>query len=220
MKTCTPFCLIVVLGACCSASGQTPATVPHPHSLSVNVEPTSTGGTTQTGESTHDARLATLNHPGSPRTQLRSQQTQTTKDSEALQVSVRNFGPLPDTAQVQWYFVSAPKKPNTRKPFTAQESIFDQGARNVELAARATETIPVESKAIISKIKRHDQQRFGKRGTLHRGTNGGEKDAGSVLSGWMVRVVADGQVIDSRASKEELEAVAKDDAKFNVLKQQ
>ena len=31
--------------------------------------------------------------------------------------------------------------------------------------------------------------------------NGGEKEAGDVLSGWIVRVVADGRVIDAKGSK-------------------
>ena len=44
--------------------------------------------------------------------------------------------------------------------------------------------------------------------------NGGEEKTGDVLSGWIVRVVADGRVIEAKGSKQEMEDLAKDNVRL------
>jgi hypothetical protein len=195
------------------AFGQAPQ---QPHSLSVKVEPAGAGGSTTMDEGSRDKPVD--NHLGMI-AGIRDTQTQSKNENESLAVTVRNFGPLPDTAEVEWYFVASPAKPDSSKPAGNQESIFDQGSKSVNLAPGGSETIPVQSKDITGNLTRHTKAHMGNRGKIHNNRQAAsEQETGSIMSGWMVRVVAGGRVIDSKASDATLEDVAKDDSKLNMLK--
>ena len=215
MKIWLTLCLAAVFGGLLTASAQTPAAAPRSHSLSVQVEPVRSGSTTQMDQDTHKNTFG--GHQGSTQ-KLSTTQTQTTEESTAIQIIVRNFGQLSDTAQVEWYFVAGPVKPDTTKPLGDQQSIFDSGTRSVTLAPGGTQAIPVASKGISSQIERRNLVRVSKSGRVKPGKHGTEEVSGSKMEGWIVRVVADGKVVDARASKDTLAEVAKDDAKLNALK--
>jgi hypothetical protein len=210
-------CLFVITGGLSPLYGQNPV-APAAHSLSVKVDQLNSGGSAETHEGTHVSPI--VNHPGEV-TSIKNNQTQTNRQSEGIQITVRNFGSLPDSARVEWYFVDSPERPNSKKPAAEQQSIFDQGSQTVSLAPGGVQTIPVQSRDVTSTVKRHTQEHEGARGRVHQERRAtGKKETGSVMSGWMVRVVADGRVIDSSASNDEFGEIAKDDAKFNVLKNQ
>ena len=210
MKPLPLFAAVLLLAGSPSAFGQMP-TAAHPHSLSLNVEATSTGSTAHDHDNTSDKRA--FEHPGVGHEEYRTHQTETNKQSESVQVSVRNFGQLPDTVQVEWYFVAAPAAHNTLD----KQFIYDQGTKSVTIAPGATETFPVDSKEIASQIKRHNQVHLDKKGNFHSEHSGKEKEVGAVLDGWMVRVVADGRALDAKASKDQLMDIVKDDAKLQAM---
>ena len=200
----------LLLGGGTRAMAQTPA-APHAHSVSLNVEPVSTGGTSHDHENTNDKRA--FEHPGSGHEEYRTYQTEVTKTSESFHVSVRNFGQVADTVQVEWYFVAAPVSSNGG----SQPFVFDQGAKSVTIAPGATETFPVDSKEITSQLKRHNQVHKGKHGDFTSENSGKEKETGAVLDGWMMRVTADGRTLDTRASKDQWSDTVKDDAKLQAM---
>ena len=187
-----------------------------PHSLSVDVEPVSSDRSIGTNGSTHSGLL--VGPGGHSEEVIHGNQTQITKEDKAIEITVRNFGPLPDTAQVQWYFVAVPAKVDPAKPRSEQETIFDDGQQSVSLDPGAKQTFKAQSKDVVSKLKKGSSAFMSKRGRLDP-SGSGKKTTGKVFEGWMVRVVADGRVIDSRGSNDALSDVAKDDVKFDVLKE-
>ena len=94
-------CLSAVLAGLASVSGQVPAG-PHPHSLSLHVEPVSSGGTSDINDSAHTkAASYDINDPAKKVHETKSKSSEVNERSESLQVEVRNLGPLPDAAQVE-----------------------------------------------------------------------------------------------------------------------
>lgn len=201
---------LCLLGGSLGAFGQMPA-APRPHSLSLSVEPVSTGGNSHDHDATSDKRA--FEHPGAGHAEIRTRQVETNEESESIQVSVRNFGQTPDAVQVEWYFVAAPANHNT----VDKQFIYDQGSKSVTIASGATEAFPVDSKEITAQIKRHNQVHMGKSGKFHSENSGKEKETGSTLDGWMVRVVADGRTVEARASKDQLADIVRDDAKLQSM---
>ncbi len=210
MKTFLFPCLAMVFGAVLPASGQMPISPSHPHSLSLQVEPLSTGSTVDESVATKD-RSVSGDHANKKEAQMRTTRSQSTSSSAAIEISVRNFGALPDTAQVEWYFVAEPAHLDSGKPAADQRYVFDKGSQNANLAAGGTSRIPVTSKEVTSETARKAGFHTGKYHGMH---NGGEEKTGDVLSGWIVRVVADGKVIESKGSKQEMEDLARDNARL------
>ena len=121
-----------------------------PHSLSVEVEPASSDRSLGTSDSTHSGLL--VGADGRSEEVIHATQTQTTKEDKTIEITVRNFGSLPDAAQVQWYFVAVPAKVDTAKPRSEQETIFDDGGPSVNLAPGAKQTFAAQSKDVVSKL--------------------------------------------------------------------
>jgi hypothetical protein len=198
-----------------SAWAQVPA---QPHSLSLKVEPLSSGSETGTSESTRESRPPLAYRPGEVAA-IHNKQTQTNKQGETMQVTVRNFGVLPDAARVEWYFVAVPVKPDAQTPIAQQESIYDKGSKAESLGAGGADVFPITSKDLDSKISKSSREHMGNKGKIHRDPRASrEKESGFVAGGWMVRLVADGRVVDARGSTDALEAVAKDDSQLKALK--
>ena len=210
MKTPSFLCLAMILGTVLTSSGQMPTLPMHPHSLSLQVEPLSTGSVIDESVGTKD-RSVSGEHANKKEAQMRTTRAQTSSSSVSIEISVRNFGTVPDTAQVEWYAVAEPAHLQPGKPAADQRYVFDKGSQNVSLAAGGTTKIPVASKEITSETTRKAGFHTGKYHGMH---NGGEQETGDVLSGWIVRVVADGKVIDAKGSKQEMEDLAKDSARL------
>ena len=204
--------LALVLGAILHASGQMPVAPAHPHSLSLQVEPLSTGGAVDESVATRD-RSVSGEHANKKEAQMRTTRAQTSKSSVSIEISVRNFGTVPDAAQVEWYFMAAPAHLEPGKSAIDQTFVFDKGAQNVSLAANGTARIPATSKEATVETTRKAGFHTGKFHGVH---NGGAQETGDVLSGWIVRVVADGKMIEARASRQELEDLARDHARLDA----
>ena len=208
-------CLAIVFGTVLIASGQMPVSPSHPHSLSLQVEPLSTGNTTSDTEGTKDHRIGSGGASNKKEAMMHSAQTQTSRSSAAIEISVRNFGALPDTAQVEWYFLAEPAHLDTGKSASDQTYVFDKGSQSVSLAANGMAKIPVTSKEVTAETTRKGGMRTGGRQHMH---DGGEKETGDVLSGWIVRVVSGGRVIDAKGSKQEMDDLARDSRLGSAVK--
>ena len=206
-------CLAVVFSVAATAPGQMPVSPTHPHSLSLQVEPLSAGSVVNESVATKD-RSVSGEHANEKEAQMRTARSQTTTGSASIEISVRNFGTVPDTAQVEWYFVAEPAHLEPGKPAADQRFVFDKGSQSVSLAANGTTRIPVTSKEVASVTTRKASFHTGKNHGMH---NGGEKETGNVLSGWIVRVVAGGRVIDTRGSKQEMDDLARDNARLGSM---
>ena len=104
-----------------------------------------------------------------------------------LKISVRNFNTQPDHYQLQWYFFAKPAG-------HSHEFIFDTATKDLWLQGGEFKTFRVASKPVSAVVSR----------TLAVDYNGFEQAAaaksGNELKGWMARVVADGKVIQVKAS--------------------
>lgn len=189
------------------------------HSLSVDATSISAGGSTEsTAGTTATSRASNSRTQSGFSHTLNTSQTQTTTSKQAIQISVRNFGPAPDVAHVEWYFLAVPTTLEPGKSAPEQEYAFDQGTKDVSLGGNGTQTFPVESIEITSSLKRANRTRMGRSGKISaNGRAKADQATGDKLAGWVVRIVADGKAISTKASSQSLEEIAKDDAKFKEL---
>ena len=188
------------------------------HSFSLEAVATSAGGSTQQSQGTQTRSKASNTRSGSGFNHtLNTTQTTTTTSQQALQISVRNLGHLPDAAHVEWYFIAAPVKQEPGKSLVEQQYAFDQGAKDVNLGSNGAETFPVESIEITSSAKRANRTRMSRTGSISKGRAKGDEQSGNKLSGWVVRVVADNRVVAVKGSSQSLEEIARDEAKLRDL---
>ncbi|MGB8354637.1 MAG: hypothetical protein WCD79_12160 [Chthoniobacteraceae bacterium] len=149
---------------------------PMQHNASLDVQAVGGGGG---GENPQNAAFGYYN------TIYESQTVQNRRT--VLKISVRNFNTQPDHYQLQWYFFA---KPTGHK----HEFIFDTATKDLWLQGGEFKTFRVASKPVSAVVSR----------TLAVDYNGFEQAAaaksGNELKGWMARVVADGKVIQVKAS--------------------
>lgn len=189
------------------------------HSLGLDATTISAGGSTQAAAGTTATSKASNSRSGSGFSHtLNTSQTQTTTSKQTIQISVRNFGPAPDAVRVEWYFLATPVTLEPGKSALEQEYAFDQGRKEVSLAGSGTQTFPVESVEITSSVKRANRTRMSRSGKISaRGHAKAAEAAGDKLAGWVVRIVADGRTVSTKASSQSLEDIARDEAKLKEL---
>jgi hypothetical protein len=123
-----------------------------------------------------------------------------------LDVEVRNLARNQDGATVEWYIFG--KSVDGRQQF-----IFDQGKQPVTIPPAGSETVAIDSKSLVSNVDRQITQRTGYvDGTRATATAASTTRSGSKVAGWVVRLVADDQVLQVRASSPSLEAIGKNSA--------
>lgn len=146
---------------------------------------------------------ATMGQPARPT--ILPPKVRVSRDTDSVKIIVRNFGPVPDTAHVEWYFVAV----GVGVDATGQDYILAQSTRDLPLAAGATESFVIESPVVEVTEK------------LSGGRNKkplAEREKGSTLRGWFARIVADGRVVAARGSSQTYEDTAKDEARLAALK--
>ena len=186
----------LLLGGSLGAFGQAPA-APRAHSISMTAESGGTGG----GFSEHRGSNLQGNVLSDKRTE---------HSGESVGVTVRNFGTQADNVRVEWYFVADPIK---KHGGTGEDYIFDEGSKDLSLAAGATESFTADSKDIKTTQKTTESLHHGK----HQHNFGRVREGGAKIRGWLVRVMADNRVIDAKGSSQEYEDAARDDAKLEAL---
>ena len=222
MKFILPFCLASLAGGSLSVFGQIPA-VPVHHSLNLDVEPVSTGSNVQNGA----PKAGGLGARSGGKEEI-------TKSNASIAITVHNFGTVPDTAQVEWYFIATPAKLEPGKSSADQLFVFDKGSQSVSLPASGESKIPVTSKEVTSELKQAARGGYSRsnstKGKNNAPTTGapvaatppprGPQESGDKLSGWIVRVMADGKAIAVKGSKDSLEELGKDDAKLTQMRKE
>lgn len=179
---------VVVLGLSARAqlpaasAAASPAAAPVQHSLSMDVKAVGSGGT---GKATHVGSMQD--------TTLQGHRT-------VLAVEVRNFSQHPDQAHVEWYFFGAGLG-------SSKVSLFDSGGSDVTLQAGGVEKLSAASKELTTVVKRSI--------TTGPVTNGvqittiAREEGGSTVKGWLVRLLADGKVIQMIGSSSKYEELGK-----------
>jgi hypothetical protein len=160
--------------------------------LSVNL--VSSGGTAGVKNSSH------VGHDTAARTK-----TQTSESAPAYSVEVRNVSHLADTVKVEWFVYSKPASGH------GSTHLHDSGSEQVSLPAGKSTTINFKPKPITHETQdsvqitnRQGQNHGPQNKTAAHHTVHGDKSAG-----WLVRAVADGEVLAVQASEPSLEAAGK-----------
>lgn len=161
-------------------------------SLSIEVTPVSSGGTTRSSNGTRPREADSSSGYYSGRNFVR------TKSSKVgLEVEVRNLGNRYETATLEWFFFG---KPVTKgEPF-----IFDQGSKTVTLNGFDIQEMRVESTEVSNTVRKRSRSRYSRTSWYGRGSSNVTK-SGHKLAGWIVRLVADGTVLQVRSSSPSLE---------------
>ncbi len=203
-------------------------TAPHPHSLSLEATALTHGGETRAITDPGERNRLSLNpsshyvatsHGDSRNASAKSMAITVSK--ETLQIGLRNFGPTPDTAQVECYFIASPVGTPYPKfsPLYVKdlpkEFIFDHSVRPLTAPASATGTLTVVSTEVRTFVEKSASTYTFLNGTS--ASSGSAQETGTRLRGWIVRLVADGKVLGVRASTGTYEDLGKDDAKLQAL---
>lgn len=199
-------CLFILLGGA-AVNGQLP--VSSTHLLLLDVENKGAGGAANTTGIT-GAPMAPTNPGSATNTAVRAQNHSTT-----LGVTVRNQDKTPDEVQIEWYFFAKDEK----NYHVTKEYLFDSGSKTVTIQPTGQEEFDVASKTAqtfnTTKLTTT---------TVGTGTNQGssttesQSQGGTKISGWVVRMLMDGKVLDARGSDFKYEDAAKDPDKFAALK--
>jgi hypothetical protein len=122
-----------------------------------------------------------------------------------LDVQVRNVGRTADQAKLDWFFFARPVK-------DGDLYIFDRGSKDITVDASSTLKVPLESKALHSSTVKqlHTTNGVNALGN-HIPPSASVQKRGSVVGGWIVRLIVDGDVAVVRASSPSLEARGKND---------
>ena len=174
-------------------------------SLGLEVQPVSGGAAVQSTVTTKQAPAARTSTASS---------VHVTRAQETLQLNVRNFGPVPTNAKVQWYFVAAPVHPSPDKPADDQEFVFDQGAKDLTLPGGGSQMITAQSAEVTSskKVSASRSRRVSSPSATQK-----PAETGSALHGWLARVVVNGQTVAARGSTDVYQEIAGDDTSLQAL---
>ena len=121
--------------------------------------------------------------------------SRTKAETRQLEIAVRNMsGTLPGDFEVEWFFVGRPAA-GTRR------FLYDKGSRRISLKPGAFEKFDVESKEL-----NNYRYRSAYSGYVYR--------SGDRADGWIVRVKVGEDVVRTKASTVQLEAIEKDKVQF------
>jgi hypothetical protein len=166
-------------------------------SLTMEASVTSTGGASNAKSGLHTSAGAVT---GDFTTQDFSQK-QDQNEALGLAVEVRNLGGAADSATVDWYFFARSVKKGEG------QYIFDHGTKPVQLTAGGGAQIPVQSASLHNTIEKKlhlsNDPNSNPSASVHK--------SGAVVTGWIVRLVADGKPLIVKASAPSLEELGRDD---------
>jgi len=188
---------VVVFGLCARAQvpapsvAASPAAVPVQHSLSMDVKATGSGGTGKASGMGSSADTTLQGH------------------RTVLEVEVRNFSQHPDQAHVEWYFFGASLG-------SSDVHVFDSGNSDVTLQAGGVQTLNPASKELTTMVKRSIST--GPVVNNVQITTLTRAEGGSTVKGWLVRLMADGKVLQIIGSSPKYEEFGRRDADLQALK--
>ncbi len=175
------------------------------HSLSLDVTVTGTGGASRAHSNFNENLGATTATGGAAADQKDYSSGRKKKSALGLSVEVRNLARAEDRPTVEWYFFSEPVGKH-------EFSIFDSGTKDLAVNAGQSQTFPLESKELTQEVERHLHQSDGITNGIPDHPSASVKKSGDKIAGWLVRLLADGKLLQVRASSPQFEALGKDDA--------
>lgn len=139
--------------------------------------------------------------------------------STALAVSIRSQDKTPTQVQIEWYFFARKIQAN----HVSKDAVFDSGNKTVTIQPTGSETFDVVSKAVqTSTSRRYETSTSYNSATGNNSSTtyavGPDMRNGTKISGWVVRILVDGKVIDAKGSEFKYEDAAKNPDKFEALK--
>jgi hypothetical protein len=177
------------------------------HSLSMEVRLLASGSTVRSGAGS-SANLGALQRGagGGDKTSVETySRSREAASGASYLVEVRNLATTPDTARVEWYFFGE----GIRKD--ADDFIAATGSRDLTVPAAASEKFELDSPDFVSRHEKNLRMTKGN-GTVGHAIS--TKKSGARMSGWMVRLLVDGQVAAVRASRPSFEAAGRDPARL------
>ncbi len=199
--------LSVVLIAALTSLAKAQTTPAH-HSLSMDVKQTASGGSSSNQNNVKDQPGGQPGGPVAEQQHLSSTHEQ--KTGVSLSVEVRNLAPAADQAKLEYYFFGKPME-------KGDQFIFDSGSKDVSVNPAGRQTFDLQSSELEAREERNAHINKGavKGKAIQPKTS--EKKTGAKVAGWMVRLTADGQVLQVRASSPTFETLGKNDAQLSAF---
>jgi len=203
------FCITLLLPGLCSY-GQFPApatgaVAPVHHSVSIEVTLAGSGGGGNSSNKTHDDVGKYTGVGGGALTTSTIESKQTVNHRTVLSIAVRNFSPQPDEVQLEWYFFAEPVG-------GTKTYILNSDVSKISLQGSETQTVTATSlETGTTKVQKMT-------GATGYSSILSSNETGTKPKGWMVRLVADGKVLDVRGSDLTTEGYGKDDNQLEALK--
>ncbi len=202
----------------------TPPATPLQHSLSMEAAPVSHGGESRVLDEKAASRLGYEYGHSSNARDRRSDSMTVNTNKESLQVTVRNFGAVPDQAQVEGYFIAQyvghpwPKNTPDYVQSLPQEYVFDHTLKPLAIAASSSGSLTLDSVEVRTLLTKSASSSTGYYNSSITTSSASSNEVGTKLRGWIVRLVAaDGKVLAVRASTSAYEELGKDNAKLQAL---
>lgn len=196
--------IILMFAAAVVGAGTLPAQSPgRKHSLSMDVRPISSGGATRSKSNLniHEGQQ----YPGYYQTQDQNfSSTRKRGSGVGLAVEVRNLSRFTDQVELEWYFLGKPAR-------GGDLFVFDLGSRPLSVGSASREIVEIESDRLTSTVEKTLNFRSGYDGGFQNNLpSASVKKSGSKVAGWIVRLMADNQVLQVRASSPSLERLGQD----------
>lgn len=144
---------------------------------------------------------------------------QSQNHSTTLAITIRSQDKTPTQVQVEWYFFAKKIQDN----HVSKDSVFDSGNKTVTIQPTGSETLDAVSKAVQTSTSRryetstsYDSSTGSQSSTTY--AMGPDMRNGTKISGWVVRILVDGKVVDAKGSEFKYEDAARDQEKLDALK--
>jgi hypothetical protein len=198
--------VLMVLAGAGPLSAQSP---PSNHSLSMEVRPVSSGGTTRTSNNLYARKKDDPGTAYQPRYSYYSS-VRIRESHVGLQIEVRNFGRQKTEAVIEWYFIGKPAAGNNL-------FVFDQGSKTVEVPAAHREIVQVKSKEVTNttETKRRRYTFWDDPDEGRRYSN--IRKSGYKVAGWITRLTVDGKVMQVRGSTPSIETIGRSETELRRL---
>jgi hypothetical protein len=138
--------------------------------------------------------------------------TQTHESKSRVELAVRNLSAVQAQARFDWFFVA-------REIPSRREFVWDQGQRDMTVAAGGQQTETLESKPLMQTTSRKTEytKQQNTLGPQQMQQQSSTEQSGGRPSGWIVRMWDGDHLLQVQASSSDLEAVGRDPVRLGKL---
>lgn len=190
------------------------------HSLSMDAKAVASGGPSrvrldksQTGLDGKPRRNGTPISPTETFTETRYSRERTKNSAIRLEVEVRNLARVADEATLEWYFLARPLEGGGLY-------IAEEGTQDVTILPGSYRKLPVQSGAVGSgthRVLEVRRIRDNSGQTTASAAAAAVEKTGSVMGGWIVRLIVEGRPMVVRASSKELQMIGENEGSLIAL---